>query len=251
MERKDEVEIQDATAPSATVSKTDIPSPHDIYSNGILKLIKTVNYRFEVDNVKRSTEMIEAAVKKYGAYISSSQLHLENPILENKMTIRVQSEYFHELLKEIDEQARFVNFRDVSTADVSKDFVDLESRLKTKREVESRYIEILRSKAGTVEELLEAERQIGVLHEEIEATISRINYLRDQVSFSTINLEFYQAIKEQVSSSETQSQASQFKEAFFAGWKTIIWLCVMLVYLWPLLIPATVIGIVAVRKFWK
>src|SRR5690242_8360616 len=74
----------------------------DLYSDGKTRLIKTVEYRFEVVNVKNSTEAIEASIKKYPAYISASNLHLENPILENKMTIRVQSQYFHELLKEID-----------------------------------------------------------------------------------------------------------------------------------------------------
>src|SRR6187431_2901104 len=144
-----------------------VPST-DLYSNGNVKLIKTVNYRFEVSNVKKSTEAIELAVRKYPAYVSSSDLQLENPILENKITIRVQNEYFQDLLKEIDLQAQFVNFRNVKTNDVSKEFVDLESRLKTKREVEARYTEILRKNAGTIEELLSAEQQIGKLHEEIE-----------------------------------------------------------------------------------
>lgn len=102
----------------------------DLYSNGKTKLVKTVNYRFEVDNVKKCTDAIEVALKKYPAYIASSNLHLENPILENKIIIRVQNEYFGDLLKDIDAQARFVNFRDVKTEDVSKEFVDLESRLK-------------------------------------------------------------------------------------------------------------------------
>src|SRR5690349_20956128 len=99
----------------------------DLYSDGKARLIKTADYRFKVENVKKSTEAIELALKKYPAYISASNLHLENPILENKMTIRVQSQYFNDLLKEIDSQAKFVNFREVKTNDVAKEFVDLES----------------------------------------------------------------------------------------------------------------------------
>jgi hypothetical protein len=193
---------------------------NDVYSDGKTQLIKTANYRFEVDNVKKSTEVIMAAIRKYPAYISSSSLHLKNPILENKMAIRVQNQYFHELLQEIDLQAKFVNHRDVITADVSKEFVDLESRLKTKREVEVRYMEILRKKAGTIEELLNAEQQIGELHEEIEATISRINYLKEQVSYSTINLEFYQ--KHHTGSSCFRGACSRRKipqcHFFWLGW---------------------------------
>jgi Domain of unknown function (DUF4349) len=105
----------------------------DLYSNAKTRIIKTLRYRFAVDNVKQSTGAIEAAVKKYPAYIAASNLHLENTILENKITIRIQSEYFQDLLKDIDPLARFVNYREVKTEDVAKEFVDLESRLKTKR----------------------------------------------------------------------------------------------------------------------
>jgi hypothetical protein len=134
-------------ADQANASQLATIPASDIYSDGKTQLIKNASYRFEVDNVKKSTETIMTAIRKYPAYISSSSLHLENPILENKMAIRVQNQYFHELLKEIDLQAKFVNHRDITTADVSKEFVDLESRLRTKREVEVRYMEILRKKA--------------------------------------------------------------------------------------------------------
>lgn len=215
----------------------------DLYSTAKTKIIKTLRYRFEVDHVKKSTEAIETAVKKYPAYISGSNLHLENPILENRITIRVQSEYFEDLLKEIDPLARFVNYREVKTEDVAKEFVDLESRLKTKREVEERYTEILRKKAGTVEELLKAEAQIGALHEEIEATISRINYLKDQVSYSTLYLEFYQTITMDISVADQVSFGSEFKTALKAGWDGTTNVIIAIAYIWPLLLLVAGIGV--------
>jgi hypothetical protein len=214
----------------------------DLYSNGKTKLIKTVNYRFEVENVNKTIEVIEAAVKKYPAYISASKLRLENPILENTITIRVQSEYFQDILKDIDQQAKFVNFRDVTTNDVAKEFVDLESRLKTKREVEARYTEILRKNAGTVE-LFNAEQKIGALHEEIEATISRINYLKEQVSYSTLNLEFYQTISQELAASHEENQNTQFTEALKAGWNGVVSVVLIFTYLWPLGIIGASVGL--------
>ena len=250
----------EAPLPGDTLSSADLTNVEakaqlavtptsDLYSDGKTKLIKTADYRFEVDNVKKSTEAIEAALKKFPAYISSSNLHLENPILENKMTIRVQSAFFQDLLKEIDGQARFVNFREVKTNDVSKEFVDLESRLKTKREVEERYNEILRKKAGTIEELLNAEQQIGELHEEIEATISRINYLKDQESYSTINLEFYQRIEQEIASVAEVSWSDRFGKGLNSGWEGVLTIGVILAHMWPLLLIA---GIAFVfHKNWR
>ena len=217
---------------------TAVPQ-NDLYSDGATKLIKTAHFRFRVDNVKVSTDAIAQSIRKYPAYISSSSLHLETPILENKLTIRVQNEYFQDLLNDIDLQAKFTNRRDITTNDVSKDFVDLESRLRSKREVEARYMEILRKKAGTIEELLEAERQIGAVHEEIEATISRINYLRGQVSYSTINLEFYQTVEKQLQAGDEVKTKDKFAEALSSGWHGVISIAIAFTYIWPLLIIAT------------
>lgn len=244
----DETALDSRSVPAASAQAQLASTPKsDLYSNG-KNIIKTANYRFQVDNVKQSTAAIETAIRKYPAYISSSNLNLENPILENKITIRVQQEYFQDLLNEIDQQAMFVNFRNVTTDDVSKDFVDLESRLKTKREVEQRYMEILRKKAGTIEELLQAEQQIGALHEEIEATISRLNYLKDQVGYSTINLEFYQTITQVVAETE-ENYLQKMTEAFSVGWAAIKNVAVGLVYIWPLfLLGALALIILKWRK---
>ncbi len=223
-------------AADATTSQVDPVLPGDLYANGNGKIIKTADYRFQVNNVKKSQESIEGAVRKYSAYIASSTLQLENPLLEEHITIRVLSEYFEDLLKEIDTQALYVNQRKITTDDVGKEFVDLESRLKTKREVEKRYGEILRSKAGTIEELLKAEQKIGELHEEIEATISRMNFLHDQVRYSTINLEFYQTVSQQVVVSPGPGFSKKFVTAFTAGLTGAVALIIGLTYLWPLLI---------------
>jgi hypothetical protein len=232
--------------PASEVSNQlgDLPN-HDLYSDGKTQLIKTINYRFEVENVRKSTDAIEQAVKKFPAYISSSNIHLENPILENKITIRIQSDYFNDLLKEIDQQAVFVNFRDVKTDDVEKEFVDLESRIKTKREVEARYMEILRKKTGTIEELLRAEEQIGELHEEIEASISRVNYLKDQVRYSTINLEFYQTIVQEVKAENAPPFSYKLMEGLETGWHGLVSILVGLAYIWPLIILSVVIYVFA------
>ncbi len=236
--------VEEAKAQLAATPNTDL------YSNGQTKLIKTANYRFEVANVMKSAEEIELAIRKYPAYISASDRRLENPILENKMTIRVRNEFFQDLLKEIDQQAKFINYRDIKTEDVAKQFVDLESRLKTKREIEARYIEIVRKKAGTIEELLNAEEQIGELQEEIEATISRINYLKVEVSYSTIKLEFYQTISQEVAVAHETPKSKQFGEALQSGWNGVVMVALALTYLWPWLVLAG-LSVVAYRYLRK
>jgi hypothetical protein len=234
---------------SASPLKTSPTAAFNDPYQGNTRLIKTLHYRFEVADIKRSTEAIEAALKKYPAYMESSNLRTEYQLVENHVILRVQNEFFHELLADIDAQALSVEFRKVSTEDASKDFVDLESRIRTKREVEERYRDILRKKAGTIEELLETEKQIGVLHEEIEASISRVNYLRDQVKYSTLKLELYQHILPTVAIEQTPGWGDRFTDAFSTGLQGVAKLLLGLVYIWPLLlVVATAAGIVMFLK---
>lgn len=233
--KNSESDIHESTVDTNTSTSFQLSGSSKLnqFANQNARLIKKADYYFKVNDVRKSSEAIEQTLVKYPAFISSSNLELANGKIQNEITIRVQSEYFNELLKEIDKMALYVHYRNVSTADVSKEFVDLESRLKTKREVESRYTEILRKKAGTIEELLEAEKQIGALHEEIEATISRINFLKDQVGYSTINLKFYQETDHQLSEQETL--AAQFANAFTSGFNGLVVIGLVLTNLWPLL----------------
>jgi hypothetical protein len=236
-----ETDSKDAVSTANTSEALDLK---DLYSDGRSKMIKTADCRYQVKNMKQSMEAIELAVKKYAAFVVSSNLELQNPMLEQRLTIRVSSEYFEDLLKEISLQAHFVNYQRVKSEDVAKEFVDLESRLRTKREVEQRYTEILRHKAGTIEELLKAEQQIGELHEEIEATISRINFLRDQVKYSTINLELYQVVEQQIAEVRPgHPMWKQVSKAFLSGWYGTTGVLIALAYVWPLLLMAGVVWI--------
>ena len=249
--KKNESSAQSTELTADSKSQVNPVLARDLYSNANEKIIKAAQYRFQVANVKKSQEIIEMSVRKYSAYISSSTLKLENPLLEDHIVIRVPSEYFEDLLKDIDTQAIYINERKITTDDVAKEFVDLESRLKTKREVEQRYAEILRSKAGSIEELLKAEQKIGELHEEIEATISRINYLHDQVRYSTINLEFYQTVNQEAAQITSRPGfGERFSNAIASGLEGALEILIGLAYLWPLFVIALVSLFWWRRKHW-
>lgn len=236
---------------AATVAQTlPASATHDLYSSGLTNILKTANCRFEVADLQKSIDAIELAIRKHDAFIASSELRAGNPFPETKMVIRVPSASFYDLLKEIDQQAIFTNFRDIKTEDVSKQFVDLESRLRTKREVEQRYTDILRRKAGTIDELLKAEKMIGELHEDIEATISRINYLKDEVRYSTINLGLYQKAEQLATGPDDSHNLADMRDALVSGWNGLLKVVIGLMYLWPLVV-ISVVTTVAIQVFRK
>ena len=79
---------------------------------------------------------------------------------------------------------------------MTEEFIDIEQRLKNKKEVQRRYIEILQNKAKTVEDVLAAEDKIRIIQEEIESREGRLRYLKDNIALSTINIEMYQELEQ-------------------------------------------------------
>ena len=104
--------------------------------------------------------------------------------------------------------------------------------------------------ATTVEEILEVESELGRVRGDIESLISRFNYLKDQVSFSTIHLH----LSEEVITTQTISQApfanlgGRIKEAFVRSINfvssALAGLIVVLAALLPVLIPLAAIAFV-------
>lgn len=221
----------------------------DLYSDGKSELIKKADIRFQVKDLKRSREEIDLSIRKFSGFIASSDLKYENPILEEDLVIRVLSTEFEPLLKEIEQQTMYLNYRKITSDDVDKDFVDLEARLKSKREMEERYADIVRKKATTTEALLKAEAEIEKLHEEIEVVVSRINFLKDPVRYSTIKLELYQ-VQEQKNAVASFSKpfSDQFKGALLNGLNGLSQVLIALANLWPILFMGSGIGFYYVMR---
>jgi hypothetical protein len=220
-------------AVDSTLAATDLPAT-DLYSDGTGQLIKTADVRFQVNDLKKSREAIEISIRKHSAYIEETNLTYENPLLEEHFTIRVQSQSFEPLLKELESLAAYVNHRKVKSDDVAKAFVDLESRLKTKREMEQRYIQILRNATKTTDDILRVERQLGELHEEIEAVVSKLNFLRDQVKHSTIKLDVYQIDEQHMSGVTTSPDLkTRVGVSLLSGWNGLTFLFVGFLKVWP------------------
>lgn len=244
--------LDEASIADSTLTTADLPAT-DLYSDGTGQLIKTAELRFQVADLKKCREGIETSIRKYSAYIEETDLKYENPLLEEHFTIRVLSQAFEPLLKELEAQAIYVNYRKVKSDDVEKEFVDLESRLKTKREMEQRYAEILRNSTKNTEDLLKVERQIGELHEEIEAVVSRMNFLKDQVKHSTIKLQVYQVDEQHAGIvTNTANLTTRTNEALTTGWNGLVVVVLLILRVWPLWITIFVAWILwRNRKRWQ
>jgi len=201
------------------------------------KIIKTAHYRFQVKDVNKSSASIQSIVKDFSGYITSSNEATTNYDRSNNIVIRVPNDQFEKLLEALASEAIHVNYKRINSQDVTEEFVDLNVRLKTKKEVRQKYIELLRNKAKTVKDVLAAEEAIRVLTEEIEAKEGRLRFLKDQVGMSTINLDIYQKVEYKAEPDTYQiTFFDRLKNGFFNGWESVVTVFIGLVNIWPFLI---------------
>ena len=204
------------------------------------QIIKTANINFQVKNFKEATDKIRQIVKNNGGYLSSSNEKNNGYAIEGEVVIRILSKNFDKAVKELLQIAVYQNFKDDNAEDVTEEFVDVISRIKAKKEVEKRYYDIL-SKAKTITEILEVEEKLRLLREEIEVKEGRLKFLKDQVQYSTIRLNYYETIDGYTKPPKTTSFWSKVVDAFGTGWQGLLNFLVGMIYLWPILIVLALI----------
>lgn len=78
--------------------------------------------------------------------------------------------------------------REVQTADVTEEYIDIEARLKNKRQLEARILKLLEEKTGEIKDVVAVENELARIREEIERIEGRLRYLTNQVDLSTVSI---------------------------------------------------------------
>jgi len=222
-------------------------APQDTIDIGT-QIIRTANINIQVKEFKEGTDKIRQVVKANGGYISSSNEQNNGYSIQGEMSVRIASKNFDKAVKELLAIAVYVNSKSENAEDVTEEFIDIMTRLKTKKEVEKRYLEIL-GQARTIVDILEVEEKLRMIREEIEAKEGQLKYLKDQVRFSTIRLTYYQT-NEKYEKAPEPSFFSKIGDALVDGWQGLLMFFVGLAYFWP----AFILIAVAVwwwKKVWK
>ncbi len=227
--------------PDATITKT--PSE--------LKIIKSASARYKVKDVKIATEQIRAIALQYDAYISD--LRYENNLYqkENRFTIKVPQEHFDLIMDSIGKVVEFVEYENITTKDVTAEYIDLQGRLATKMEVKKRYEEILRRNAKTVEDILNTEEKLRVLQEEIESAQGRLKYLTNRVAYSTLQIDLYETVEyKEEPTSYKKTFGDKTKEGLSFGWNMIETVVLFFIHIWPLILLGLIL-VFLIRRWIK
>jgi hypothetical protein len=218
------------------------PQATDEFPNAATKsarhVIREGELRFETDDRASTRTAILGFVNEHEGYLADDRELRNSDVLEQTMTIRVPSAGFEELLNDVSRGVPHFDKREIQAIDVTEEYVDIEARLKTKKETESRYRELLKQ-ANSVEEILKIEEQIDKLRAEIESTEGRLRLMTDRESYSTLRVSFYEAF------ARSAGFWTRVGNNFILGWTVVVEGTIAIVTIWPLLLM-TLLGSLAV-----
>lgn len=211
------------------------------------KIIKNARLRFQTSNVDTTTTAVQQLVKKYKGNIQRDLQEHEDYRLSHSMSVRVPSANFDVFIADLSKGVDYYDNKEISSEDVTEEYVDIMARVKTKKQLENRYYELLK-KANKVSEMLEIEQKLSEIREEIEAKEGRLKYLQTKVSMSTIDLYFYKEIAQ--GTSKRQSYGSKIIASLGTGFNSISYFLLAILDNWPLIL-IFVIAFVFIRRKLK
>jgi hypothetical protein len=162
------------------------------------KIIRTAYLSIEVEDYFLASQKAEEYAKKYGGYVSNSDVSLDsNDKHSGTVTIRVPELHFDAAITEITALGE-IKSKNVNGNDVTEEYIDLQSRINNSKAHETRLIELY-SKATNVKEMMQVENELARVRGEIESMEGRLRYMNDRVQMSTITVNLYEeqpAVKE-------------------------------------------------------
>ena len=124
----------------------------------------------------------------------------------------------------------------ISGEDLSKQIVDTEARLRARRVLRDRLMEVLETRRGSVAELVEAERSVAQVNQEIDQAQSWLAEMRQRVALSVMTIDYR-------SGTPTEGGFADPIRKAIGGFGTIIGVMIgILITVFAVAIPLIVVG---------
>lgn len=211
------------------------------------KIIKSGDLRFETSDMEETDAVVHQLIKKYNAIVQSDTEDKDDYTFNRYLVLRIPNEHFDNFISDLGKGVEYFDRKNISIQDVTEEYVDVTSRIKTKKALETRYLELL-NKANKVSEMLEIERELAAIREEIEAKEGRLKYIQNKVAMSTINIEFYKALERKAGA--RVSFGTKFVNAIKSGFNGISTFFLWVIEVWPFIIILVAL-IYFIRKRFK
>lgn len=155
------------------------------------KIIKTVDLNTETKTFDESVEWLKSYVASFdgiidSSYVDSGNINDKNYRKSANFNVRIPATKLDSFLSKIGDKLN-VTFRQENISDITDEYSDTESRLKSLK-IEEESLNAMLKKAKTVEEMIKVEDKLSSVRTEIENITRRLNSYDKQVTYSTVHI---------------------------------------------------------------
>ncbi|MEP7146300.1 MAG: DUF4349 domain-containing protein [bacterium] len=225
------------------------PVAENIPSSMNRMIIKSGNMNIEIDKFDESEKKINEEVIKVNGYITNSHSSLDaSGKKQGVIEVRIPADKYDAFIQSISSVGK-VMLQKISGNDVTEEYIDLDARQKTQKELEKRLLELLSVKTARLTDVVEVEEKLSAVRENIERTEGRMRFLKDQSAFSTLSINLFEPSLLQTSSGGGffYEIGQAFKKGLTGFTEVLSGLVIFMVAVTPLLFLAMVLFFI-IRK---
>jgi hypothetical protein len=189
-------EPEASIAPSSTenlagppaVGQSDESTPSDPTGSPDVRMaIREATLDLRADVPTTTAVQIAKLTEAAGGYVVSSKATGDGEAVSRiDVTLRVPAAQFQPTLAQLRGLGKPLN-EQIAGQDVTEESVDLNARIRTKKEMEQRLLGLL-AQSRTVEDSIKVELELGRVRTDIETMQGRAKYLTERTSMATINV---------------------------------------------------------------
>lgn len=154
------------------------------------KIIRNAELSLTVGSAANAQRDAAKIAERHGGYVLTSEAEgTDERQPRVRVVFKVKAENLDSALDELRAMGKRRGSDKITSEDVTEEWIDLDARLKTQKELEARYLEILKT-ATAVPDLLATQKQLAEVRSEIEKKQGRKRFLENQVALSSISVSF-------------------------------------------------------------
>jgi len=183
-----EVPAQETRSEAMSYATEPSPAETPAAATANRKLIRNATVELEIVSFDDAVQKITASASEEHGYVATTSSQKQaNGKLRGEVVVKVLPENLDRFLQKIRGLGELKN-QTLGTEDVTKAYLDTNARLKNARVMEQRLIDMLKTKTGKVSDLLQVEKELGRVREDIEKMQGELKYWDSQVQFATVTI---------------------------------------------------------------
>jgi hypothetical protein len=191
---------------SNTVAATQASTPATVPANGASqpdrrltaeqiqarKIIRNGTVEYEVRNFDDTQATVMRLVEEEGGFVASTNSdRLANGKMKGVIVVRVPPDRLDTLVLKLRGIGE-LKAQQIGSSDVSKQYTDMESKLRALKVMEARLIEIIKTGNGDVKQLVEAETRLSENRQQMEQIVGELRYYDNLVAMATLTVSAYE-----------------------------------------------------------